>query len=61
MKHTKYRTPREIMDLGFKALVEKLGPGGAIQFITQYEQGDGNYTEERKRLLKGFRLEQLKQ
>ena len=60
MKHLSYRTPREIMDLGFKALVEKLGPGGAIQFITQYEKGEGNYTEERKRLLKGFRLEKMK-
>jgi len=60
MKPIDYKTPREIMDLGFKALVEKLGPGGAIQFITQYEKGEGNYTEERRRLLKDFRLEKAK-
>jgi hypothetical protein len=60
MRKTAYRTPNDIMEMGFKALVEKLGPGGAIQFINQYEKGEGNYTRERKALLKGFKLESLK-
>ena len=41
-------------------MVEKRGPGGAIRFITQHEKGEGNYTEERKRLLRDFRLEKVK-
>jgi len=39
MKPLSYRTPRQIMDLGVQALGEKLGPGGAVQFITPYEKG----------------------
>ena len=54
-----YKTPSEVAVAGFRVLVEKLGPGGAMEFIHQYESGEGDYTKGRKRILKGFRLEEL--
>lgn len=60
MKKKGYRTPHEIAIKGFEALVEKLGPGGALQFIHQYETGRGDYTRERKHILRGVNLRKLK-
>jgi len=59
MTSATYRTPHQTAQLGFRALVERLGPGGAIEFMHQYEQGEGDYTQERKAILKTFRLEDL--
>ncbi len=50
---TAFRTGSEISELGFSALIEKLGPSGALQFVQQYEKGKGDYTRERKRLFAG--------
>ncbi|MBM3862073.1 MAG: hypothetical protein FJ395_20810 [Verrucomicrobia bacterium] len=60
MKAHTYQTPHEIAVQGFAALVEKLGPGGAVQFIHQFEQGQGNYTKERIAILKGVTLKKLR-
>jgi len=60
MKRKAYRTPHEIAVKGFEALVEKLGPGGAVQFIHQFEKGRGDYTKERQRILKGLTLRKLR-
>ena len=54
-----FKTGHEIARLGFAALVAKLGPGGALQFILQYERGHGNYTKERRRIFRGKKLERL--
>jgi len=54
-----YKTGYEISQLGFSALVNKLGAGGALQFILQYERGAGDYTKERKRIFRGKKLEQM--
>jgi hypothetical protein len=42
MKRKAYRTPHVIAVEGVEALVEKLGPGGALQFIYQSETGRGD-------------------
>jgi hypothetical protein len=60
MKRRIYRTPNEIAVKGFEALVEKLGPGGALQFIHQFEVGRGDYTKERQKILKGVTLRKLR-
>jgi hypothetical protein len=60
MKPKRYRTPHEIAVKGFEALVEKLGPGGALQFIHQFEKGRGDYTKERQKILKGLPLRRLR-
>ena len=60
MTATTYMTPNKVAVEGFRALVEKLGPGGAIEFIHQCEPGEGNYTQERKAILRDFKLEQVR-
>ena len=41
-------TDEQILELGFKALVDKLGPIGMVRFIHQFRAGTGDYTEERQ-------------
>jgi hypothetical protein len=44
-------TDAQILELGFEALVDKLGPTGMIRFIHQFETGTGNYTKDRHQWL----------
>ncbi len=41
-------TDEQILELGFKALVDQLGPVGMVRFIHQFRAGIGDYTEERQ-------------
>ncbi|MXY29178.1 hypothetical protein F4Y59_13590 [Candidatus Poribacteria bacterium] len=41
-------TDDQILELGFKALIDKLGPDGMVRFIHQFEAGRGDYTKERQ-------------
>ena len=44
-------TDAQILELGFEALVDKLGPTGMIRFIHQFETGTGDYTKDRHQWL----------
>ncbi len=46
-------TLERIYQLGMKALIEKLGPGGALRFLQQFEIGSGDCTKERHTWLHG--------
>lgn len=41
-------TDEQILELGFKALVDKLGPVGMVRFIHQFQAGKGDHTKERQ-------------
>ena len=60
MRPKAYRTPHEIAAAGFAALVEKLGPGGAVEFLHQFEKGRGDYTKERRKILEPVTLRKLR-
>ena len=49
----------EIKNKGWFALVKELGYAGATKFILLYEQGEGDYTKERKRLFKNISTEKI--
>jgi hypothetical protein len=49
----------EIKTKGWNALVKELGYAGATKFILLYEPGEGNYTEERKKLFKDVRIKDI--
>jgi hypothetical protein len=55
-----YKTPEQVVTEGFAVLVHGLGPGGALEFLHQYEAGQGDYTRERQRLLCHVGLADLK-
>ena len=44
---------------GLKALKEKLGVEGMINFIQMYSDGKGDYTKERRKILKDLNKEDL--
>jgi len=52
-------TNAEIRARGWEALVEKLGPSGALRFAMQTERGRGDYPERRHRVLGGLSVNQL--
>ena len=52
------KTIAQIQSEGFDALVKALGPEDAARFIRSYDNGSGDYTEERK---KTFRKKSVKQ
>jgi hypothetical protein len=49
----------EIKSRGWTALVKELGYAGATKFILLHETGEGDYTKERRKLLKGLTMKQL--
>jgi hypothetical protein len=52
-------TPVELNRKGFKALIDALGYADAIRFIRQFDNGSGNYTEERHQWLDKLTLEDI--
>ncbi len=52
-------TNAEIRARGWEALVEKLGPSGALRFAMQTERGQGDYALRRHRMLGGLSVDQL--
>ncbi len=49
----------EIKTIGWKALVKELGYAGATKFMLLYEEGEGDYTKERKELFKDVTIDDI--
>ena len=54
-----YNNPVAIRKAGLDALRKELGSLGMVLFMLQFDNGYGNYTDERDELLKDFTLEEL--
>ena len=48
-----------IRQAGFRALTKELGAAGTVLFMRQFENGYGNYTEEREDIIKDLTLEDI--
>lgn len=57
--NTARMTNAEIRARGWDALVERLGPSGALRFAMQTERGHGDYAARRHRMLGGLSVDQL--
>jgi hypothetical protein len=44
-------TQSQIMQIGIEALAKCLGPAGMLRFMQQYNQGSGDYTRDRDKIL----------
>ena len=53
------KTQNEIIEQGYKALVDSLGVVDAIRFIQHFSPGEGNYTEERHQWLQRKSLDDV--
>jgi uncharacterized membrane-anchored protein len=49
----------ELRERGLNALAKELGTVGAINFLRQFENNTGNYTEEREALLDGITIDDV--
>jgi hypothetical protein len=49
-----YRNPGAVREAGMSALKKELGTVGTVYFLRQFSAGQGNYTQEREKLLEGF-------
>lgn len=54
-----YETPHDRNVKGLHALAEALGPVGMVRFLQHYEQGQGDYTAQRKLLLKDASMDDI--
>jgi hypothetical protein len=52
-------TPVELNQKGFKALVDALGYVDAVRFLKQFDNGSGDYTQERKQWLDYLSLDEI--
>jgi len=52
-------TDTDIRALGWQALVEKLGPSGALRFALQTERGYGDYAKLRHTMLGSLSVDEL--
>jgi len=48
-----------IREKGITALTKELGSSGMAVFMSQFENGSGNYTEEREALLKNLTIDDI--
>ena len=53
------KTDHQIKLLGLQAIKKELGVMGFIRFIQQFETGEGNYTEDRKKWQKKYSVKSL--
>ena len=54
-----YNSPVSIRKAGLDALKKELGPLGMALFLLQFDNGYGDYTEEREELLKDITIEDI--
>ena len=59
MSQVLHRTPIEIQKAGWEALKKQLGLPGAVRFLLQYEKGEGDYTQLRRKIFKGKTVKSL--
>jgi hypothetical protein len=53
------KTIKEVKEAGWNALVDRLGVAGATLFVMEYEEGYGDYTEERKKIFDKKKLDEI--
>jgi hypothetical protein len=53
------KTQNEIIEQGYKALIDSLGIVNAIRFIQHFSPGEGNYTKERHQWLQPKSLDDV--
>ncbi|MBW4541833.1 MAG: hypothetical protein KME43_22210 [Myxacorys chilensis ATA2-1-KO14] len=52
-------TPIELNQKGFKALVDALGYVDTVRFLKQFDNGSGDYTQERQQWLDHLSLDDI--
>ncbi len=56
---TRNLTDGEVLELGYRVLVEKLGPAGFVRFVRLHEPPKGDYAEIRDKIFDGMTVEEI--
>lgn len=56
---TQTMSPAIIRKTGLEAVAKKLGPVGMVRFLQQFETGYGDYTRERRHLIKDMDIHEI--
>ncbi len=56
---TRNLTDEEVLELGYRVLVEKLGPAGFVRFVRLHEPPKGDYAEIRDKIFDGMTVEEI--
>lgn len=59
MSAVAYKTEQEVQKLGFEVLYQNLGATDFIRFMQQFNQGYGNYTEDRQQWQKDYSVDAI--
>jgi hypothetical protein len=54
-----YRNMGAVREAGMSALKKELGTVGTVYFLRQFSAGQGNYTQEREKLLEGVAFDDI--
>jgi hypothetical protein len=52
-------TPREVRVRGFEALEKALGPAGMLRFLHQFDEGSGDYSKDRHKVVDKLELRDI--
>jgi len=52
-------SPPEIRRLGWQALKSQLGIARSLKFLLEYDKGEGDYTQLRKEIFQGKKVEDI--
>jgi hypothetical protein len=52
-------SPPEIRRLGWQALKSQLGIARSLKFLLEYDKGEGDYTQLRKEIFQGQKVEDI--
>ncbi|MBA2512353.1 MAG: hypothetical protein M3479_11725 [Actinomycetota bacterium] len=56
---TRNLTDEEVLQLGYQALVDGLGPVGFLRFVRLYEPPTGDYAEIREKMFEGMTVQDI--
>lgn len=56
---TRNLTDEEVLELGYRALVDKLGPAGYVRFVRLHEPPSGDYAQVREKMFEGMTVRDI--
>ncbi|HOW50760.1 MAG TPA: hypothetical protein PLV42_01810 [bacterium] len=56
MSEVRTMTDAKLREVGYRALLDRMGVAGFIRFMRQLDAGSGDYTEDRRKLYAGTKV-----
>jgi hypothetical protein len=56
---TEVMTAKEVRTRGFQVLERELGPGGMLKFMHQFDEGRGDYSKDRHKIIDNLNIREV--